>query len=1028
MRETDVNGQSTTYQYDALGRLTALIRPGDSVSSPSVTYTYNNTCSAGKTTPCLEIDTATRFTVGGPTSTEKQWYDGWGQLVETQIPGPNLFSRVPAIPSELITYTIYDWMGNATTKSLPYAVAATAGLGYVAPDLNQPRTVTGYDSLGRPLGTVTYGSSSTIVQSSTSAYTVAQGVPTLSSENSTAYEQTITQDAYTHQSITYTDGFGRTRYSQVFSGTSSPYSVVRTVGMTYDPVGNTLAVQTDDSTGTVQASYTAAYDGLKRLLGFNDSDLGACQNTPQPADCSSTADTAWKYTYDADGNQLSQTDPRNQSMYTSYDALDRPLCRALTATDAGSCAGSTYAAFFYDGYSNASTPGATFPAGCTAPSGAYASDPVGRKTAELFVGAAAAGSGWRCSGYDQRGQTDQSTLSVTPPPGSPTVTQTVNMTHNDGGEVTGLVYPGGETLTSTYDTNGRLRSAYFGTPSQSDPVQFLVGQVTYANDGQLAGMAMGGTAAKTSVPTPVFTTATTYDSIQRPLRTSATEAGQTLWSQTRAYDNVGNVLGLSTVVPLSGGSTASENEAFCYDALNRLVWAGNNGTPTSGDHCMAPPTGTTLPLYTQASSYDDLDRITSSAAGSYTYGDASHLHAVTGISSVPNQFAAYDAMGNMTCRNTDNNSGHTCAGSKPSGASMVYDNEGRMASWTAPSNTEGSAHYLYDTEGNRVLSIEANLTNTPNTTIYFGDYTETVISASGTTTTTKYYSANGQRIAVRVGGSTLAYLLSDPLGSNSAALNDIGQVIALQHYSPYGTVDYSWGTMPTSYNYAGQRLDSLIGLLYDNFRYYDPLTGRFVRSDNVQDNAKGMDPYTYVGDNPETRNDPSGHCWPLCTMILGAVLGAVVNVASTVVSDAVQHKAPSWGEVAQSAAVGAVSGAVSGLVGPEAGPVARVAAAALTSGAGQMAGNAMSGKPLMDGVAYAVVEGGVTAGLLEGAGALFEGGASEAGGAVSALEEIGGSCGFRDSRKLNCPKDNIRKNVCLQILAVLYSSVSGECG
>jgi RHS repeat-associated protein len=125
-------------------------------------------------------------------------------------------------------------------------------------------------------------------------------------------------------------------------------------------------------------------------------------------------------------------------------------------------------------------------------------------------------------------------------------------------------------------------------------------------------------------------------------------------------------------------------------------------------------------------------------------------------------------------------------------------------------------------------------------------------------------------LVVRVGGSTLDYLLSDPLGSNSAALNDTGQVIALQHYSPYGMVDYNCGTMPTSYNYAGERLDSLIGLLYDNFRYYDPLTGRYVRSDTVRDNANGMDPSVYVGDNPETRNDPSGHCWPLCNMILSA--------------------------------------------------------------------------------------------------------------------------------------------------------------
>jgi filamentous hemagglutinin len=131
-------------------------------------------------------------------------------------------------------------------------------------------------------------------------------------------------------------------------------------------------------------------------------------------------------------------------------------------------------------------------------------------------------------------------------------------------------------------------------------------------------------------------------------------------------------------------------------------------------------------------------------------------------------------------------------------------------------------------------------------------------------------------------------------------------------------------------------------------------------------------------------------------MILGAVIGAAVSVTTTVVSDAVQGKTPSLGEVAQAAVVGAVSGAVSGLVGPEAGPLVKVAVGALASGAGQMAGNAMSGKPLLAGVGTAVAVGALTGGLMEGAGSLFKGAASDLGEAADNLATDATGSGNRE--------------------------------
>jgi RHS repeat-associated protein len=217
-------------------------------------------------------------------------------------------------------------------------------------------------------------------------------------------------------------------------------------------------------------------------------------------------------------------------------------------------------------------------------------------------------------------------------------------------------------------------------------------------------------------------------------------------------------------------------------------------------------------------------------------------------------------MGNMTCRNTASGTGHTCAGSTPTGATLTYDNEGRLSSWTAQVNKTGSDTFLYDGEGNRVLQSASSTTNgvtTVTDTLTFDGYSETTLSG-GTTTTLTYYSLNGERLAVQHNTNLVKYLISDLLGSTAVAVNSAGSIIAVQLYWPYGSNEYSWGTMPTTYNFTGQRLDSVTGLLYFNARYYDPLSGRFVRADTVQNNASGMDPYAYVGDSPIGTTDPSG--------------------------------------------------------------------------------------------------------------------------------------------------------------------------
>lgn len=134
----------------------------------------------------------------------------------------------------------------------------------------------------------------------------------------------------------------------------------------------------------------------------------------------------------------------------------------------------------------------------------------------------------------------------------------------------------------------------------------------------------------------------------------------------------------------------------------------------------------------------------------------------------------------------------------------------------------------------------------------------------------------------------------------------MGTVIAVQLYELYGQINYAWGSMPTSHNYTGQRLDSQSGLLSYQFRWYDPFSGQFTRTATKQNNAQGFNPYAYVSDNPETKNDPTGH-WGWGAILAVVAVVVVVAVVAVVAAPVVIAAA---GAAAEVAADGAVAGAV----------------------------------------------------------------------------------------------------------------------
>jgi RHS repeat-associated protein len=177
--------------------------------------------------------------------------------------------------------------------------------------------------------------------------------------------------------------------------------------------------------------------------------------------------------------------------------------------------------------------------------------------------------------------------------------------------------------------------------------------------------------------------------------------------------------------------------------------------------------------------------------------------------------------------------------------------EGRLIQWISADGST-TVNYGYDGEGQR-FEMQVISGSTTTTTTYIGSLEEIQVVGS-TTTKMVYFTFLGQRVA-EDDNTAWYYPINDGLTSTTVVVNYAG-VVAAQLFGPYGQTRWAGGTMPTSFGFTGQRSDSATGLNYYGARYYDPLSGCFTSADTV---LAGLNRYAYVGDNPTTRTDPSGH-------------------------------------------------------------------------------------------------------------------------------------------------------------------------
>ncbi|MFC5660719.1 RHS repeat domain-containing protein, partial [Streptomyces nogalater] len=215
---------------------------------------------------------------------------------------------------------------------------------------------------------------------------------------------------------------------------------------------------------------------------------------------------------------------------------------------------------------------------------------------------------------------------------------------------------------------------------------------------------------------------------------------------------------------------------------------------------------------------------------------------------------SYDAAGNTTSR-----PGPTAQ------QTLTWNTEGDLAKLTEGTKETG---YLYDANGELLIR---RAKGDGETVLYLGAGTELHVTTKGTTKTTsatRYYTANGQTIAVRtatagVTGTKLSFLAADHHGTSSIALQAGTYALTKRYSTPFGAPR---GTKPTTWPddkaFLGKPADDTTALTHIGAREYDPTTGQFISVDPmlVLDQHQSLNGYAYANNTPVTMSDPSGMC------------------------------------------------------------------------------------------------------------------------------------------------------------------------
>jgi len=409
---------------------------------------------------------------------------------------------------------------------------------------------------------------------------------------------------------------------------------------------------------------------------------------------------------------------------------------------------------------------------------------------------------------------------------------TYTMTYDSLNRVITTENPFGLTLTYTYDADGNRTQ-----------VQDSLGGVTnyvYDADNELLSEQFGGTGQ-----TPLRVDLTYYadGTISTETRYSDLAGTHVVVMSSYSYNNDRQI---TSILDQDGSSNTVASFTYTYDQAGRVTSENNQGVITN---------------YT----YDADNELLSDGTSTYSYDAGGNRAGGGNLVGANNQLLtdgtwnySYDADGNLIQKSgvaTGPDAGLTW--------DYTYNNRNQLTGAVEfqGSTTVVSVNYTYDVFGHR---IEEDVTSGSSTQVtrfsYDGQNVWADLDGSNNLVARRLFLSAIDSVTARItAGGTVAWYLTDHLGSVRVLTDNTGLVIDRINYDGYGNIiNESNSTMSDRYLYTGAEFDRVTGLQYNEVRYYDPTTGRWTSEDPVRFAAGDTNLYRYIFNNPTNATDPSG--------------------------------------------------------------------------------------------------------------------------------------------------------------------------